>query len=500
MTQNRRFTSSSLSRRSLIQRGSVLGAGAAFGTFSLANAQTPDASPVASPAGEMDADFLAAQDELIATLQGQEGKKLRILSSVVGGKTPEEDQLFVDEIKRLTNIEVELVHPTADYDQKLQADLAAGVQYDLILTNKQFVDVFVEEEVLTDLTEQIAGSAILSNPTVIAPEEWEMVDYDGKKYTVFNKFEGSRPLTIRQDWLDKLGLEAPKTLDEVYDVMVAFRDGDPVGDGSQPLGLSTAGTYDIQPFMSSAGLHGGYADVDGKRVIPYATEEAIPVYEWLAKLYTEGLYDPNFATAETADMRNLFMTDKVGMVVYWDTWVGLFNAQVAQANPESPFQAAAIAATEGPDGNVIITRGQPSVFVIPVNATDPETAFQFLEWWHTIPGITLGTLGILDNDYTVEGDTYTLTDIGTQHAMDHGAPTPYNTNWTNPIGELPGLKEAQAITMEHGRLETLGADWEPSIKPILDENIIKIILGDVSAADGVAAMREALIGGGFIDE
>lgn len=497
MSHVRRITTSSLTRRALLQRGSALGAGMALGSHALVNAQTPMASPMAG--GEMDPDFVAAQDELLAQMP-MEGKKLRILSSVVGGKTPEEDQLFVDEIKRLTGIEVELVHPTSDYDQKLQADLAAGVQYDLILTNKQFVDVFVDQEVVTDLTDKIANSAILTNATVIPEQEWAMVDYDGKKYTVFNKFEGSRPLTIRQDWLDKLGLEAPRTLDEVYNTMVAFRDGDPVGDGSEPLGLSTAGTYDIQPFMSSAGLTYGYQDVDGKRTIPYATEAAIPVYEWLAKLYAEGLYDPNFATAATSDMRNLFMTDKVGMVVYWDTWVGLFNAQVGAASPDSPFQAAAIPACEDADGNVTITRGQPSVWVIPVNAQDPDTAFTFLEWWNTIPGITLGTLGILDNDYTVDGNTYALTELGTEHAMDHGDPTPYNSNWTNPIGELPGLKDAQAITKQYAKLDYEGPDWEPSIHPILDENIIKIILGDVSAADGVAAMHDALLSGGFIDE
>ena len=391
-----------LSRRSLVAGASAIGAGAALGSSMGAYAQsTPVASPVAAA---MDPDFVAAQDALLAQLP-LEGKKLKILSAVVGGKTPEEDELFAQEITRLTGIEVELVHPTADYGQKLLADLAAGVEYDLIYTNQDTVQTLVADEVLTDLTEKIAGSAILSNPTVIPPEEWEMVDIDGTKYSAFQKFEGSRMITLRQDWLDNLGLETPKTLDDLYNTMVALRDGDPAGDGSQPLGLGTAGTYDIQPFMSSEGILPGYVEVDGKRTIPYATEAAVPVYEWLAKLYAEGLYDPNFATATTADFRNLFMTDKLSMVTYWDTWVGLFNAQVHAASPDSPFQAVGIAAAEGPDGAVVINRGQPSVWTIPVNAPDPDTAFFFIEWWNTFPGITLGSLGILDNDYTVEGDT-----------------------------------------------------------------------------------------------
>lgn len=497
MSHDRRITTSSLTRRSLLQRGSALGAGMALGSHALTHAQTPMASPMGG--GEIDPDFAAAQDEFLAQFP-LEGKKLRILSAVVGGKTPEEDELFAKEITRLTGIEVELVHPTADYNQKLLADLAAGVEYDLIYSNQDTVQTLVSDEVLTDLTDMINNSPILSNPTVIPTEEWKMVEIDGKYYSAFQKFEGSRMITIRQDWLDKLGLEQPKTLDDLYNTMVALRDGDPVGDGSQPLGLGTAGTYDIQPFMSAEGVLPGYVDVDGKRTIPYATEAAIPVYEWLAKIYAEGLYDPNFATATTADFRNLFMTDRMSMVTYWDTWVGLFNAQVHAENPDSPFQAVGIAAAEGPDGKVILNRGQPSVWTIPVNAPDPETAFTFIEWWNTFPGITLGSLGILDNDYTVDGDTYALTELGQEHAMDHGDPTPYNSNWTNPIGELPGLKDAQEITKAHGYLAVQGPQWGPEVAPILDEHIIQIIQGDLTPADGVAAMNQALLDAGLIDE
>ena len=38
---------------------------------------------------------------------------------------------------------------------------------------------------------------------------------------------------IRQDWLDKLGLETPTTTDELYEVLKAFRTEDPNGNGVQ---------------------------------------------------------------------------------------------------------------------------------------------------------------------------------------------------------------------------------------------------------------------------
>ena len=486
-----------ISRRLLVQRGSALGAAATLGSHTLASAQ--DASPAASPVA-VDPAFLAAQDELIASLKEYEGSTIKMLSAVAGGKDPEEDTLWAEEFTRLTGVTLELVHPTADYDQKRQADLTAGVEYDLIYTNKQFMDVMVDQEILTDLTDWIADSAILSNPTVIPTAEWDQIAYDGRTYSVFNKFEGSRMLTLRQDWLDKLGLQAPSTLDEVYDTFIAFRDGDPAGDGTQPIGFSATGTYDFQPFFSAWGLRNGYRFTDdGSRVIDYASDEAIEVYTYLNKLFVEGLIDPNFATQDMAAVRNQFMTNKVSSLCYWDTWVGLFNAQTQAADPNTEFHAIGVAAAADDEGNITITRGQPSVWVIPVNAPSPELAFKILEWWHTFPGITLGSLGILDHDFTVTDGVYELTEIGTQHAMDHGQPTPYNTNWVNPVGEIPGLAQAQAITKQYASLDYYGPDWEPTIKPLVDEAIIRMILGDVTPEEGVAALQEELRAGGFID-
>lgn len=488
----------SISRRSLVQKGSALGAAAAFAKIGPLSAQ--DATPGASPVAEVDADFLAAQEQLLADLKEFAGSKIKMLSAVAGGKDPDEDAMFAEEFKRLTGIELELVHPTADYDQKRQADLTAGVEYDLIYTNKQHMDVMVNDEILVDLTDKIAASGVLSNPTVIPTEEWDMVKYEDRIYSVFNKFEGSRMLTMRGDWLDKLDLPTPSTLDELYDTMVALRDGDPAGDGGKPIGFSSTGTYDVQPFFSAFGLRNGYrvAD-DGTRSIDYASDAAIPVYEFLNKMFVEGLYDPNFATQDMAAVRNQFMTDKVSSLCYWDTWVGLFNAQTQAATPGTEFRAIGVAAAADEAGNVTITRGQPSVWVIPINAPNQDLAFKVLEWWHTFPGITLTSLGIEGHDFTVTDGVYELTEVGTQHAMDHGQPTPYNSNWMNPVGELPGLRDAQAITKQYATLDTLGPDWEPSIKPLVDEAIVRMILGDVAPAEGVAALQEELRNGGFID-
>src|SRR5699024_41996 len=48
---------------------------------------------------------------------------------------------------------------------------------------------------------------------------------------------------INKTWLDNLGLEMPTTLDEFYDVLVAFRDQDANGNGDPNDEIPFAGDY-----------------------------------------------------------------------------------------------------------------------------------------------------------------------------------------------------------------------------------------------------------------
>ncbi len=58
-----------------------------------------------------------------------------------------------------------------------------------------------------------------------------------------------------------------------------------------------------------------------------------------------------------------------------------------------------------------------------------DLAVKFLEFWNSEKGYLLGTIGIEGHDYTVSGAEYTLTDIGTEHNMDHGSPRVQSKTW-----------------------------------------------------------------------
>lgn len=427
--------------------------------------------------------------------------EIRILSGIVGGKDEEEQRLFVSEIEKKTGLKVVMENPPANYDQKLLTSMSSGKQYDLVYLTKNLMDILVDQEVLTKLNDDIQKSSILSDKAIIPDSEWKTITYDGGSiYGVFNKSEGGTMPIVRKDWMDKLGLQQPKTLDEFYYVLKSFKEKDPDGNGkNDTYGLSTAGLYDIQPFMSATGVKYKYVlDNNGKRSIPYATEAAVPVYNWLAKLYKEGILDPNFVTNDTGKMRELFLTDRVGMVTYWDAWVGLFNNMRLQKDPNTKFYAEGITGAKGPN-DYMLHRGDPSLWAIPVNAKNPEGAIKFLEYWHSKDGNLVSTLGVEGYDYKVANGTYTLTEKGKEHGMDHGVIIPNNSRFKNPIGLLPGVEDARKIIMNNNAtLENSTKDW-PDAEKIVTNYAFKAIMGQMSTTEAVKKMNEELKAANLID-
>ncbi|WP_438447330.1 extracellular solute-binding protein [Gorillibacterium sp. sgz5001074] len=427
-------------------------------------------------------------------------KELRMMVGVIGGKTPEEHTLFEKEVERLTGIKVKMEKPGGNMNDKLLPAISSGEKYDLIQVDKPLMEILFDQGVLMPLDDKIRASSVLSDPAVFPANEWKQVKLkDGKRYGIFTKFQGGTMPTVRQDWMEKLSLKEPKTLDDYYQVLKAFKEKDPDGNGKDDTyGLTTAGLYEIQGFMSGAGVKAGYVMKEGKRTVPYATEAAVPVFEWFAKLYKEGILDPNFATNDSGKMRDLFLTDRVGMVTYWDAWVGMFNNTRLQKDPATTFKAKGLTPAEGPDGKIIMRRGDPNVWVIPVNAPDPKTAMEFIEFWSTEKGNVLGTLGIEGQDYTVKDGKVELTQTGKEHSMDHGSPFVYNTKWKNPFGLLPGVKEAQELVLKHGTLETTGSSWK-EVEKILNNYALQAMQGKLPAAEAVKKMDQELRAAKLID-
>jgi len=437
---------------------------------------------------------------------GSVGGTVKILASVTGGKDEAEMELFEKALSEAVGLDVQIEKPASDYDNVMMQKLQGGEEYDLIYSGPSQVMKLAEQGALMDISDRVKNSEILSNN--VNPQEWEDITIDGKIYSGFNKTEIQRVVQLNKNHLEAAGIDytaIEPTLDGYYEVFKALRAANPDKD-YYPFNCVMSESYDLQPWFASVGLQNGVIldESDGKTYSPYSTDEAAPVWEWFKKLYDENLLDPASFVDQTKDMRAKMeaSSEKTSVVVDWAMWVGLHNATAsADGVAEADYEIVSLPGVKTPAGSereYMLCKGSASLFSIPANAPNPDGAIKVLEYFATQEGGELLSIGIEGHDYTKEGNTYTATDIGKQHANDHGAPLPIYKDFVNPLGWNRGVEEALSY-LPYSRVDMIIPD-ETTYKKTVGKWGIEIIKGNVSTADGLASMRAELVSLGMTDK
>lgn len=130
---------------------------------------------------------------------------------------------------------------------------------------------------------------------------------------------------IRTDWLEKLGLEKPKTVEEFYNVLTAFKNQDPNGNGKQdeiPLFGRQEVIHDLfQIFGANFTWH---EDENGKLIHGKTEESYKNAIREIAKWYKEGLIDAE-AYSRGGQAREQLLSANLGGVTHdWFSSTGKY--------------------------------------------------------------------------------------------------------------------------------------------------------------------------------
>ena len=123
---------------------------------------------------------------------------------------------------------------------------------------------------------------------------------------------------INTDWLEAVGMEAPTNVDELYDVLVAFRDKDPNGNGRKDeipmMGRLGQLTQDIIGYVVNAyvqwNINYKVGVEDGEVFCPAMTDEYREAMKFLNKLVKEGLLSDMTFTATFSDIATVLNPGK----------------------------------------------------------------------------------------------------------------------------------------------------------------------------------------------
>ncbi|MCQ4086067.1 extracellular solute-binding protein [Saccharibacillus sp. JS10] len=212
---------------------------------------------------------------------------------------------------------------------------------------------------------------------------------EGKQFAIPGKraITGRYASYIRQDWLDKVGMKAPTTTDELYDTLKAFKEKDPAGLGDKniPMGMALA------PAQYETLIYSFIKPIKGD--LTYSQRYELPLHDgfkdamqFMNKLYNEGLISKDFSIDEekeqlTKDIQNGnvgYWSEDVDNLFYEDGTLDNLTANV----PDSKVEP--IDAYSNPnEGNKHIKSryGSNGMYImIPKSSERADEAVKYLNW------------------------------------------------------------------------------------------------------------------------
>lgn len=285
-------------------------------------------------------------------------------------------------------------HPIqrAQETEMLNVLMASKQAPDIIFTyDKTVYNTFVKQGGLTELTEVLDKHG--KQLKEMLGDALDYMKVDGKLYGVTAKrpYLGQFTSYVRQDWLDKLGIKAPETTMEVYEMLKLFKEKDPGGVGSEnvvPFPL-TANSFSQEGFQQNT-LHLVYSFVEDMTKKEFYTLPQIkyPGYKegvrFLNKMYNEGLLDRDFALQnDNKKFDEHISSGRAGFFVR-DTNVGFNDAGAVgtlyKNNPDAKLVA--IDPFKNKDGRTPKRLYNPAAMniMIPSFSKNSEAAIKYLNW------------------------------------------------------------------------------------------------------------------------
>lgn len=303
--------------------------------------------------------------------------------------------------------------PADQPQEKLNLVMASGESYDTVTTlggsdyQALFTD-YAKKGALTDLTPLIDkyGPNIKAQ---ISEESLNAGKVDGKIYMIPTKtiqyVESS--LLIRQDWLDKLNLKVPTTLDELVHVLKEFKEKDPGGNGSNNIPMTIVGDKPlIDNIVGAFGMPNFYNDVNGK-LTPRPLDPAYKNYlSFVADLFKQGLLDKEFAVNKDATMKEKLTSGKAGVVQL--TWAEVPTVADTLKKNQPDAKLVFIGPLKGKDGKsgFRMTAGVDRITYIPKSAKNPEDAIKWINAKLDKDTFKLMAIGEEGKHFTVKDGAY----------------------------------------------------------------------------------------------
>ena len=295
------------------------------------------------------------------------------MTSVNNSNMPENDtytdNAYTRYIKSVINVQNVDVFEANDsqYDTNVSMVISMGSLPDIMVVSSQDeVEQLEEAGLIEDLTESYnncISDRIRKMYESYGDSLKDMVTYDGKIMALpeTNITDGPNLVWLRKDWMDKLGLSEPHTIDDVVNIVKHFISEDPGNNGVDASGKpNTVGLAVDTDVTGECGYSseflldiifacfGAYPkqwimNDDGEIVYGSVTNEAKEALSYISSLYNQGVIDNDFLLRTSTNICELIENGLCGS--FFGPWWAPNNplANAVSRNPDADWQPYLIA-------------------------------------------------------------------------------------------------------------------------------------------------------------
>ncbi|MFC4302617.1 extracellular solute-binding protein [Cohnella boryungensis] len=282
------------------------------------------------------------------------------------------------------------------YKSKLDLAIRSNDLPDVFIVNREQFRTLIEREMIQDLQqdyEAYASELVRSFYDATRGNALKEASVNDKLYGLPNvAIEADAPtyLWIRQDWLDKLNLSPPRSLDDLEKVAKAFMERDPDGNGkADTVGIPVD---NLIVYADKTGVHGlnsvfsahhafptswirdGNGEIAYGSVLPEAKNALARIASW----YEEGIIDNDFVLRK--DIYDIVELNRTGIVFgpWWSPFWPLSGAVAKDTKADWKVYAAPVDAN-----GLFVTNGSPVTdryLVVRKGYAHPEAAIKMLNF------------------------------------------------------------------------------------------------------------------------
>jgi putative aldouronate transport system substrate-binding protein len=242
---------------------------------------------------------------------------------------------------------------------------------------------------------------------------WKNGAYNGKLYGLPTPGQRYQQASfLRQDWLDKLGLERPATTDDLLTILDAFAKKDPNGNGSNDtIGFSISNDRSLwRLFTEPFGVPNNWTvDEAGNLTSMDITPQMQAAIGYMRDVYATGCLNPDFPALNLADLKQEFTSGKSGG--YNSNLASGYDLEGAQLRDVVPTAVVYPITPPKADGFKVVTWNRSGVNTVTMihnkygkDANLAWQALKVLDFWLDPATYDFVNFGFEGVDHTVQAD------------------------------------------------------------------------------------------------